>query len=124
MIVPVPQWDGKMPYSALSLVVFAWTRHWSTQKRKIPSLPKPFTVNPCTRARWMRCVGSVRQPGPAAPLLAMAMPWSWVPGFSTITGFFLLDCAISRMSSLVTTTEQVWDASVGQGLPGSWYVPG
>src|SRR5438876_6971043 len=119
---PVPQCDGKMPYSASSLAALSCTSQSSTQRRKMPSPSKPFTVKPCTTAPCTRWAESVRQLGPDAPALATAMPCSCPPGFSRMTGPAPF-CPTRRMPSVDTATAQV-AGSVGHGRPASWYVPG
>src|SRR5207249_4062319 len=66
---PRPQCEGKMPYSPLSLVVVVRTCQLSAQKMKAPSPLKPLTVKPVRPMPLMRCVASVRQPGPMAAVV-------------------------------------------------------
>jgi hypothetical protein len=77
---PAPQCDGKMPYSALSLVLERSMLQSSTQRRKIPSSSNPFTVRPRIRLPVMRSAALPMQVEPEAPERATSMPRSCPPG--------------------------------------------
>src|SRR6058998_3281240 len=70
---PAPQCDGKMPYSALSFALQKVTLQSSTQKRKMPSPPKPFTARPRTPAPRIRWEASPMHVAPSAPCFAIAI---------------------------------------------------